>query len=128
MSAKARADLAKLGQRYETPWETTELRVIPLRVGVGVGVSDLHARLASASEAQPFIVKATPELARVLGGALRMQVDVELSVCRDVNGNIEDGRVTAVHEVIDANPATVWRAWFEEQADGWDDADLPSYD
>jgi hypothetical protein len=103
----------------EHPWETVELRVIPIRVGG----ADPGARLRSASEGHEFTVSATAEHARRLGAMLYSEVDVELEVCRDFEGRIERGRVVEVHAVSDAEPATAWRQWFRANAPEWDEVD-----
>jgi len=101
----------------EHPWETVELRAIPVRVGG----AEPGARLRSASEGHEFTVTATTEQARRLGAVLYSEVDVELEVCRDFEGRIEAGRVVEVHAVSEDEPAAAWRQWFHANASEWDE-------
>jgi hypothetical protein len=103
----------------EHPWETIELRVIPVRVGG----AEPGARLRSASEGHEFTVSASAEDARKLGAMLYSEVDVELEVCRDFEGRIELGRLMEVHAVSEAEPASAWRQWFKANASEWDEVD-----
>ncbi len=107
----------------EDTWERTELRVQPIRVG---GVRTM-AKLASRSERVAFTV-AVPheEHARLLGGNLYRDVDVELRLRRAPDDTITGGEVLDVH-TIDATDAAQaiesWRTWFKENAGEWDDVD-----
>ena len=100
----------------ESPWERTELRVVPIRVGG----RNLTAELASNSEAGTFIVETSLEVARVLGASLRNELDVVLDVCRDIDGAIQRGKIIEAFPLQDGDPQDVWKAWFAE-AQEWDD-------
>lgn len=101
----------------DTPWEILQLRVIPLRVG---GKQRMTADLTSLSEAEPFSVDVQLDEARRLGQALRLEVDVRLKVCRDIDGRIERGEVLEVAPIQDADPAAAWQDWFAEQEPAWE--------
>lgn len=103
----------------ERPWETTELRVVPIRVGG----QNPTAALSSESEPEPFVVHVKLDDARALGAALHRPIDVLLNVRRGADGRIDAGEVVEVIPLGDADPAQAWRAWFAENADGWDDID-----
>jgi hypothetical protein len=95
-----------------TPWETTELRVVPLRV------SARRVELASHSEGQPFtLVLASVGDARKLGASIQQEIDVLMTVCRGVDGNIVEGRIEKVFELQTQNIAESWRAWFADAGD-----------
>jgi hypothetical protein len=108
-----------LSKDDDRPWERTELRVKPIRVGGG-GLEPT-ARLVSTSEPLPFVVALSEDDARKLGGFLYLDVDVELELCRDANGHIEKGRVTKIIPLTAVEPLVAWRAWFSENAAGWED-------
>lgn len=106
----------------DAPWERTELRVRPIRIG-GTAAAGPSARLVSESEAQAFNVSVSQDDARALGSALYREIDVELELCRDAHGNIEQGRVTSVTRLSEEEPLAAWRAWFETNAGDWEDVD-----
>jgi hypothetical protein len=103
----------------DRPWERTELRVCPIRVG---GM-DPTALLASPSEPAPFTVKTSVECARVLGSVLQDEIDVVLDVVRDVDGQITDGRIVEVLPLEPGDAAPAWREWFAENASDWNDVE-----
>lgn len=102
----------------ERPWERTELRVRPVRVG---GSTTAHALLVSDSEPLPFAVETSHASARRLGAALYQEIDVELEVCRDIDGHIARGRVIEVYAIAEEEPIGAWTAWFAANASEWND-------
>lgn len=99
----------------ETPWETTELRVTPVRVGG----AEPGAQLTSTSELGPFTVEATADVARKLGALLYRDVDVVLDIVRGIDGRIERGRVVDVMPLSAEEPTATWRQWFATNAPEW---------
>ena len=110
-------------QEAEHPWERTELRVSPIRVG---GASPT-ATLFSTSELAPFTATLSRVHARQLGAALYGEADVELEICRDMDGRIERGRILSVHVVVgtlDADSEIAqWREWRDSIAADWEDVE-----
>jgi hypothetical protein len=102
---------------YDT-WETTELRVIPVRVGGG----EPSARLTSTGESTPFTVEVGEDHARALGAHLYQQIDVELRLLRAPDGHVKGGRVVDVHP-LEPGGVDLWRAWLRDNAGQWDDVD-----
>jgi hypothetical protein len=103
------------------PWERTELRARPIRVG-GAGAAP-RTMLTSDSEPGSFLLDATRDQARKLGAVLYKEVDVVLDVCRDIDGRISQGRIVEVHELGDDEPVTVWRDWFATNGEGWNEVE-----
>jgi hypothetical protein len=107
----------------EDTWERTELRVQPIRIG---GVRTM-AKLASRSERVAFTVSVPHEdHARLLGGNLYRDVDVELRLSRAPDDTITGGEILDVHPVQQTDAAHAiesWRTWFKENAGEWDDVD-----
>jgi len=102
----------------ESPWETTELRVIPIRAGG----RDPTAELVSDSEVGSFILKTSEENARLLGAALYREIDVIVEICRSFDGLIERGKIVEVMPVDqESNPTETWRAWFADEGKEWED-------
>jgi hypothetical protein len=110
-----------LDRADDAPWERTELRVRPVRVG-GSGQT-ATATLTSGSELAPFRADLSREHARQLGALLWEDVDVELEMCRSADGRIEHARVTDVHVLGAGDPATTWRTWFAANAPEWEGVD-----
>lgn len=103
----------------ELPWEVTELRVMPIRVGG----REPGAQLTSLSELGPFTVEVTAEAARHLGALLYREVDVVVRIVRGVDGRIERGTLVEIHPLSEGEPAATWRAWFATNAPEWDTID-----
>jgi hypothetical protein len=91
------------------PWEQLELRATPLRVGG----EDPVVKFRAQSEVADFILRATHTQARVLGGHLYEEIDIEAEVLRDPDGSISAGRVLAVFSLGDESASSAWRTWFE---------------
>ena len=47
-------------------------------------------------------------------------MDIEASVARDLNGDIDSGEVTVIQELSEATPVEAWRAWYRGAAADWD--------
>jgi hypothetical protein len=105
----------------DRPWERTELRVRPIRVG-GAGIAP-RATLTSDSEPMPFLLDATRDQARRLGAVLYKEIDVVLDVCRDIDGRISQGKVVDVQELGDDEPVTAWREWFAANGEEWNEVE-----
>ncbi len=103
----------------DLPWEETELRVTPVRVGG----ADPGAQLSSTSEVGLFTVDVTEEDARKLGASLYREVDVRIEIVRGVDRRIERGRIVEVIPLDAEEPATAWREWFAKNAPEWDPID-----
>lgn len=98
------------------PTSITSLRVKVIRVG---GITP-RAKLASDSEADEFSVLLTEELARVLGHFIYKEVDVDLHLDRDADGNITGGQVVGVHPLDDVDTIEAWRDFYRRAASEWD--------
>jgi hypothetical protein len=108
----------------ETPWEQTELRVRPIRVGKrGEHEERQSVELASDSEIGTFTLDASLDDARRLGAMLRRDVDVEVEVCRDIDGYIDRGRVLKVILLEGNDDAEAWRSWFATNAGEWENVE-----
>lgn len=98
----------------QSPWETIELRAVPMKVGGQGPTVELH----SESESEPFTIKtgAEPSVAldnaRRFGSLLRTEVDIAAIVCRDANGHITQGHITDLYEVHAGDPVAAWREWY----------------
>lgn len=104
----------------ESPWETTELRVIPIRAGG----RDPTAELVSDSEPGSFTLKTNAENARLLGAALYREVDVTIEICRGFDGSIERGKIIEVMPLDqESDPVATWRTWFAEEGKDWEEID-----
>ncbi len=109
----------------QSPWETLELRAVPLRVGG----KNLTVELFSESELDTFIVKAGQQKpialknARALGASLQKEVDVALIALRGADGKISDGYITDVFEVQDGDPLEIWQKWFSVECQQIEDAE-----
>jgi hypothetical protein len=104
-------------------WERTEMRVQPLRVGA-VARGGISAKLANRGEGVSFTVSVSTDAhARTLGANLFRDIDVELRICRGDDDIIKGGTIIDVHPVDAVEPVSSWRAWFKENADGWEDVE-----
>ena len=96
----------------DLPWEVTELRVTPIRVGG----TEPGAQMTSTSEVGPFTVEVSRDAARRLGSLLYQEVDVVVHIVRGVDGRIEKGRLMEIHSLGDGEPLSAWRDWFATNA------------
>jgi hypothetical protein len=92
------------------PWEQVELRAIPLRVGGEEPVVKFRAE----SETADFILQVSPAQARILGGHLYEEIDIEVDILRDPDMSISAGKVLEVFPLDKDEPAGAWRTWFEQ--------------
>ena len=99
----------------DLPWEVTELRVTPIRVGG----TEPGAQMTSTSEVGPFTVEVSRDAARRLGSLLYQEVDVVVHIVRGVDGRIEKGRLMEIHSLGDGEPLSAWRDWFATNAPEW---------
>lgn len=98
------------------PTSVTSFRVTVIRVG---GVEP-RAKLRSDSEPLDFTVQLSEEFAKILGHFIYKEIDVDLAVDRDADGNITDGRVLDVHPLDDEEPGAAWKDFYERAAKEWD--------
>ena len=103
----------------EGPWERTELRAQPIRVGGDRPT----VKLRSDSEVDSFVLDVEDKgHARLLGAALYLDMDVEIEICRDHEGRIERGRVLDVHRLDEQAEVESWKGWYNSNAKEWDGA------
>jgi hypothetical protein len=94
-----------------SPYSVTSLRAQLTRVGG----SRPRATFVSDSEERAFTVHiADVDLATHLAGWLYTELDIELQVARDLDGNIEDGVLTGFHPLVDFEDDEEWKKWFRE--------------
>jgi hypothetical protein len=101
----------------ELYWESTSLRVTPIRAG---GIEP-RVRFESVGEPAAFSLRADPETARQLGGLLYREVEITASILRGDDGRIRTGRIETVDIVSDDDPITAWTAWLKRAAPRWDE-------
>jgi len=114
--------LVRLATRKPKPMR----ELISLRAFVNdvAGAPHPHVRMESRMEARYFSLVTTQEQAKRLGKFLLSEVEIQASVLRDADGNIETGLLIDF-EPLDAGIDTIteWQKWYQTTASEWNDVE-----
>lgn len=104
--------------------ELITVRARPIRAGGATPV----VRFSADSEPADFTLPCTEEVSRELGARLYREVEIEASVVRGADGQIESGQLIGFAAVdSDDDPAASWERWFEVNGRGWDDESVEAF-